>query len=555
MNNLKQLILKYKYQFLLIIFLIIIISLINTLLLYIIEQTIELANNNVIFKDIKIKLILLVITYLIITLICAILEFLKSITLAKNSENLICDIREITYKRIINFNLDTFSNMHISTLVTRMTSDINNIGKFIGKTIPMFLSSTIFLIVVLIVMCFINIYFALIMIACSFILVILVLKIGKRMANYKKNEIAVSEKLNNYFGETFSSIKTIHLFNIRRERKKIFDDYNKDELKYSTKYFSIQSFLTPIKSTTRYLIIFLIIYICLQGKIANFEIGIIYLVISYIDKFFEPLGNMLYHYEDIQKGIISLHRIDELIGNDDNIENIYQGNTAENLDGNIKFTNVTFAYVKNNNILENVNFSINKGEKIALVGKTGVGKTTIVNLILGFYKINSGNIIIDGKNIDDISLESLRKNISFIQQNPYVFDDSVKRNIDVDNNNNISDEKILEILKLVGLDKKVSSFNNGIYEKINNSYFSKGEKQLLAFARAIAKETSIYIFDEPTSNLDIKYEKQLKNIINKVLKNATIIIIAHRQNTIKNVDRIFEIKNKKVIMKNLKTKL
>ena len=555
MNNLKQLILKYKYQFLLIIFLIIIISLINTLLLYIIEQTIELANNNVIFNDIKIKLILLVITYLIITLICAILEFLKSITLAKNSENLICDIREITYKRIINFNLDTFSNMHISTLVTRMTSDINNIGKFIGKTIPMFLSSTIFLIVVLIVMCFINIYFALIMIACSFILVILILKIGKRMANYKKNEIAVSEKLNNYFGETFSSIKTIHLFNIRRERKKIFDDYNKDELKYSTKYFSIQSFLTPIKSTTRYLIIFLIIYICLQGKIANFEIGIIYLVISYIDKFFEPLGNMLYHYEDIQKGIISLHRIDELIGNDDNIENIYQGNTAENLDGNIKFTNVTFAYVKNNNILENVNFSINKGEKIALVGKTGVGKTTIVNLILGFYKINSGNIIIDGKNIDDISLESLRKNISFIQQNPYVFDDSVKRNIDVDNNNNISDEKILEIIKLVGLDKKVSNFNNGIYEQINNSSFSKGEKQLLAFARAIAKETSIYIFDEPTSNLDIKYEKQLKNIINKVLKNATIIIIAHRQNTIKNADRIFEIKNKKVIMKNLKTKL
>ena len=552
MNNLKQLILKYKYQFLLIVFLIILISLTNTLLLYIIKQTIELANNNVIFNDIKLKLLLFVGVYLIVTLICAILEFFKSSTLAKNSENLIYDIRETTYKRIINFNLDTFSNMHISTLVTRMTSDITNIGEFIGKTIPMFLSSAIFLIVVLIVMCFINIYFALIMIVCSFVLVILILNIGKKMASYKKDEIEASEKLNNYFGETFSSIKTIHLFNIQDQRKKIYEEYSQKELKSSNKYFSAQSFLNPIKSTTRYFIIFLIIYICLQGKVANFEIGIIYLVVSYIDKFFEPLGNMLYHYEDIQKGIISLRRIDELNGNEKNIENIYKGNKTEKLDGNIKFTNVTFSYVQGHNILDNVNFSINKGEKIALVGKTGAGKTTIINLILGFYKINSGNIIFDGKNIDDISLESLRKNISFIQQNPYVFDDSIKRNIVIDNSNNISDDKIYEILKLVGLDKKVNNFNKGIYERINNESLSKGEKQLLAFARAIAKETSIYIFDEPTSNLDLKYEKQLENIINKILKNSTIIIIAHRYNTIKNVDRILEVKNKKVIMQNYK---
>ncbi len=552
MNNLKQLILKYKYQFLLIVFLIILISLTNTLLLYIIKQTIELANNNVIFNDIKLKLLLFVGVYLIVTLICAILEFFKSSTLAKNSENLIYDIRETTYKRIINFNLDTFSNMHISTLVTRMTSDITNIGEFIGKTIPMFLSSAIFLIVVLIVMCFINIYFALIMIVCSFVLVILILNIGKKMASYKKDEIEASEKLNNYFGETFSSIKTIHLFNIQDQRKKIYEEYSQKELKSSNKYFSAQSFLNPIKSTTRYFIIFLIIYICLQGKVANFEIGIIYLVVSYIDKFFEPLGNMLYHYEDIQKGIISLRRIDELNGNEKNIENIYKGNKTEKLDGNIKFTNVTFSYVQGHNILDNVNFSINKGEKIALVGKTGAGKTTIINLILGFYKINSGNIIFDGKNIDDISLESLRKNISFIQQNPYVFDDSIKRNIVIDNSNNISDDKIYEILKLVGLDKKVNNFNKGIYESINNESLSKGEKQLLAFARAIAKETSIYIFDEPTSNLDLKYEKQLENIINKILKNSTIIIIAHRYNTIKNVDRILEVKNKKIIMQNYK---
>lgn len=552
MINLKNLILKYKYKFLLIIFLIITISLINTLLPYIIKQAIALAENGVKFYDIKFKLFFLVGIYLIITFICVILEFLKSILLAKNTQCLIYDIRETTYKRIMNFNMDTFSNMHISTLVTRMTSDISNIGEFIGRTLPMFLSSGIFLVVVLIVMCFINIYFALIMIICSIFLVIAILKIGKRMARYKKKEIEVTENLNNYFGETFSSIKTLHIFNIQNERRKIFNDYNMDELKISNKYFDSQSFLTPVRATTRYFIIFLILYLCLQGKIANVDIGIIYLVVNYIDKFFEPLGNMLYHYEDIQKGKISMFRIDELMGKDENIENIYKGEIAEKLYGNIKFSNVSFSYVEEKNILENINFSINKGEKIALVGETGAGKTTIINLILGFYKINSGNIMFDGKNIDDISLESLRKNISFIQQKPYVFNDTIKRNIIVNNESNISDEKIIDILKLVGLYNKVTNFKNGIYECVNDNSFSKGEKQLLAFARAIAKETSIYIFDEPTSNVDIENEKKIKKIINDVLKNATIIIIAHRPATIDNVDRVFRVKNKKVVIQNIR---
>lgn len=457
------------------------------------------------------------------------------------------EIREEAYKKVISFNMDTFSNMHISTLITRMTADINNIGDFIGRILPMFISAGIFLIVVLGVMCFINIYFALVMIACSLILVFALLKLGKKMEYYNKKSIENTEKLNNYFGETFSGINTIKLFNIQKERRAELERYNEEETEISKRYFTIQSALSPVESMTKYLIISIIIYLCIQGKVAGMDVGIIYVVVSYIDKFFEPIGHILYHYENLQQGKVSIKRIDDLLQKKENIENIYEGESTEKLEGNIRFKNVNFSYIEGKQILNDVTFSINKGEKVALVGQTGAGKTTIINLILGFYKINSGNILFDGKNMDDISLESIRKNVSLIQQNPYIFDDTIKRNIIINDNNTISDEKIIDILKQVGLYDKIQTFENGIYEKVKDSSFSKGEKQLLAFARAIAKETSIYIFDEPTSNIDIESEAQLKNVIDNLSNDSTVIIIAHRPATIENVDKVLKVEDGKVI--------
>lgn len=547
MLNIKSLISKYKYKFLCVIILMIITSLINTLLPYIIKQAMSLAENVTSFNEISSKILVIVATYMILSIICAFLEYVKYVLLTKNTEGLTYEIREEAYKKVISFNMDTFSNMHISTLITRMTADINNIGDFIGRILPMFISAGIFLVVIIGVMCFINIYFALVMVVCSLILVLVLIKIGKKMEYYNKRSIENTEKLNNFFGETFSGINTINLFNIQKERKEELDKYNSEETDIAKRYFTIQSALRPVESTTKYLIIAIIIYLCIQGKVAGIDIGIIYVVVSYIDKFFEPLGHILWHYENLQQGRVSIKRIDDLLNKKDNIENIYQGENTEKLEGNIRFKSVNFSYIEGKQVLKDVTFSINKGEKVALVGETGAGKTTIINLILGFYKINSGNILFDGKNMDDISLESIRKNVSFIQQNPYIFDDTIKRNIIINDSNNISDEKIIDILKQVQLYEKVKSFENGIYENVKDNVFSKGEKQLLAFARAIAKETSIYIFDEPTSNIDIESEIQLKKVIDNLSKDSTVIIIAHRPATIENVDKVLKVEGGKVL--------
>lgn len=547
MLNIKNLISKYKCKYLVVIILMIITSLINTLLPYIIKQAISLAENVTSFNEISSKILFIVAIYITLSIICAFLEYIKNISLTKNTEGLTSEIREEAYKKVISFNMDTFSNMHISTLITRMTADINNIGDFIGRILPMFISAGIFLIVVLVVMCFINIYFALVMIICSLILVFILLKLGKKMEYYNRKSIENTEKLNNYFGETFSGINTINLFNIQKERKEELDKYNKEETDIAKNYFTIQSALHPVESMTKYSIIAIIIYLCIQGKVAGIDIGIIYVVVSYIDKFFEPLAHILYHYENLQQGKVSIKRIDDLLQKKENIENIYKGESTEKLEGNISFKSVNFSYTEGKQVLNNVTFAINKGEKVALVGETGAGKTTIINLILGFYKVNSGNILFDGKNMDDISLESIRKNVSFIQQNPYIFDDTIKRNITINENNAISDEKIIDILKEVQLYDKVKTFEDGIYEKVKDNIFSKGEKQLLAFARAIAKETSVYIFDEPTSNIDVESEIQLKKVIDNLSKDSTVIIIAHRPTTIENVDKVLRVEDGKVV--------
>ena len=543
MINIKKLIMRYKYKFLFVILLTILISLINTLLPYILKNAISIAENANMFSEISNKIIIIVITYMILSIICAIFEYIKEVSLAKNTQELTYEIRKKAYQKVISFNMDTFSNMHISTLITRMTADINNIGDFIGRILPMFISSGIFLFVVLAVMCFINLYFALVMIVFTLLLVVIMYKLGKKMEFYNKKSIENTEKLNNYFGETFSGINTINLFNIQKEREIELDNYNYEETDIAKNYFKIQSFLKPAESMTKYSIITVILYLCMQGKVAGVDIGIIYVVVSYIDKFFEPLAHTLYHYENLQQGIVSMKRIDELLSKREDFENIYEGETAEKLDGNIRFKNVNFSYLENRPILKNVNFSINKGEKVALVGETGAGKTTLLNLILGFYKIDSGNILFDGKNMSDISLESIRKNVSFIQQNPYIFDDTVKKNIIIDDCNKLSDAKIIDILKQVGLYEKINSFKSGIYEKVNDNMFSKGERQLLAFARAMAKETSIYIFDEPTSSIDIESEVQLKKAIDSLLIDSTVIIIAHRPTTIRDVNKILKVEN------------
>lgn len=198
-------------------------------------------------------------------------------------------------------------------------------------------------------------------------------------------------------------------------------------------------------------------------------------------------------------------------------------------------------------VLKNISFIIKKGTKVTVAGRTGVGKTTLTNILMKLYDIESGKILIDNYDISKISTKCLRDNISYISQNPYIFTDTVRNNITL-GNKNITDEQIYELVNEMGVKNLLDKLDDGLNSQIKFSKLSYGELQIIAFIRAILHKANFYIFDEPTSNIDLQTEKLIQNIIDKISEKSTVIIIAHRKSTIENSDKIIYLKDGQIDM-------
>ena len=196
-------------------------------------------------------------------------------------------------------------------------------------------------------------------------------------------------------------------------------------------------------------------------------------------------------------------------------------------------------------ILKNISFVIKRGTKVTIAGKTGVGKTTLTNVLMKLYDIQSGKILIGDKDISQISTKCLRENISYISQNPFIFEDTVRNNIVLENRN-ITDEQINKLIHEIGVESLFDKLKDGLDTQIKLSKMSYGELQIISFIRAILHKSNFYIFDEPTSNIDLQTEKMIQNIIDKISKNSTVIIIAHRKSTIESSDNIIYLKDGQV---------
>lgn len=264
----------------------------------------------------------------------------------------------------------------------------------------------------------------------------------------------------------------------------------------------------------------------------------------YLTSLFSPISLLSDLFSSIQSANASVKRIKEIL-NITNKTDYTVGLTKEKLDGVIEFKDVYFKYKEENDyVLKNINLKINKNESVAFIGKTGCGKSTILSLLMRYYDVSSGNILIDGKNIKEYSCKNLRKNIGFMAQDVSIFTTSIKNNITMfDINPN--EIEILKTVKQTGYDKYLDKYDDKLNYVLQDkgSNLSFGERQLLSFTRTIYKNPSIYILDEATSNIDSKSEKQIKELIDKLKKDHTVIIVAHRLNTIRECDKIVLIEN------------
>jgi len=286
-----------------------------------------------------------------------------------------------------------------------------------------------------------------------------------------------------------------------------------------------------------------------MSKISNqtLSIGVLYAFTTYIKQFFNPISDMADNYTTIQSALVSSDRIFELLDQKENLEDLDFGIGMNHFEGNIEFKNVWFSYNNKDWILRDVSFNVTKGQTAAFVGETGAGKTTIISLVSGFYKVQKGEILIDGININNIKKRDLRKNISVVLQDVFLFSGTIGKNITL--NDNIEKSKIEKALEISHVKEITDNFSRGINEPVmeRGSTLSSGQRQLISFARAIAHNPSIFVLDEATANIDTETEILIQKAIENITKERTTFIIAHRLSTIRNADIIIVLKNGEII--------
>ena len=360
----------------------------------------------------------------------------------------------------------------------------------------------------------------------------------------------VREKLaviNAFLSEHIAGMKVINIFSQEEKVVGHFDHANKDYMYNMIEQMKLYALLTPVVTFfTGISIGFIIFFGGNQVLNKTLTIGFFVAFISYIQWIFKPVREIIEKYNIFLQSATAtekLYKLSLIDLEDDECEK----EVFERVEGLVEFKNICFAYIENKSVLKNISFKIKPGERVALVGATGSGKTTILNLINKLYTPTSGSIFIDGKNIKQIDRKNLRTHIGKIDQNVHMFSGTIRENITL--GANIPEDTLMRALQISNCDKIIKKFHKGLDYKITESgkNLSFGERQLIAFARLVAYEPSILIMDEATSNIDSDNEKYIIGAISKITQGKTAIIVAHRLSTIKNSDCIYVIDNGEIL--------
>lgn len=476
------------------------------------------------------------------------LEYFNGTRTGIIGESVVYDLRNRMYTYMEKANIKFHDKTPSGTLFVRIISDIEDVYALFSDVVTTIVKDVFIIVGLLGVMVYISYKLAAVSLIIIPLIIISSLIITKLLNKTYAAVKIVRTKMNIFFSESIYGLKVIKIFNRQKEKQKECEDIT-NEFRNTIKPMGLlQGLLPAIMVLIENLGIAIVIWAVINKLIGeNLEVGVIYMFITYLRNLFDPINRIIENVEIVEEAVTSIDKVYEILDKEELQEDFDSGKRVDKIKGKIEFKNVWFAYEDENWILKDVSFTIEPGQSVALVGKTGSGKTTITNLINKFYTIQKGEILIDGININDINLADLRRNIGTILQDPFIYAKSIKDNIKLFND--ISDEKIEEAIKLASANEFIENQENGLEEiaRERGNSFSAGEKQLLAFARIFALNPSVFILDEATANIDTTTEQLIQESVDKLAKEKTSIFIAHRLATIVNVDKIIVLSNGKIV--------
>ncbi len=492
---------------------------------------------------------MILLTIFIIYVVSCIATYVQEFTTAGLSQKLVFRLRKSVNLKLSKLPLKYFDSSSKGDVLSRITNDMDNIARSLQLSITQLVAAIVTIIGVMIMMFLTNFTLALITVlslpVCSLIATI----ITKRSQHYFKEQWEETGEINGHVEEMYSAHKLIKVFNRQDDSIAEFDEINNDLRRSTQKALAISGIIMPLNDAVNNLVFVLICVIggvlAISGKI---EIGDITAFLVYSKLFTHPIQNISRTINQLQSALASFERIFNLLDEEEIVPDTAIKTLGEKIEGRVEFKNVSFRYSEDKPLIEDMNLTVEPGQTVAIVGPTGAGKTTIVNLLMRFYEIDGGEILVDGINIKDISREELRNTFGMVLQDTWLFGGTIKENIAYGKLGATQDE-IVVAAKAARANHFIKTLSDG-YDTVleeEGSNVSQGQRQLLTIARAILADPKIMILDEATSSVDTRTEVLIQKAMIELMENRTSFVIAHRLSTIRDADIILVMNNGRIV--------
>lgn len=508
----------------------------------------KIALDDIIPSGNLVNLVILSVIYALSLVLVSVFMKQRIITMGKVGQDILVDMRKDLFVNLQTLPFSYYDSRPHGKILVRVVNYINSLSDLLSNGFVNLIADIVTLIITVIFMFVLDYKLALVSLLGVPLLMTVIMSIKKAQRRAHQRLSSKQSNMNAYVHESINGIKVTQSFSREDENMRIYKDVCKQYSDAWMDSVKLNFLVWPsidIISVASVALIYLFGILIFDSSI---KVGVLVAFIGYVWRFWAPITNIGNFYNTIINAMAYLERIFETMDEKPLIHDKDGATTLPTIEGNVEFRDVTFMYEEDNPILKNININIQSGESIALVGPTGAGKSTIVSLISRFYDINEGQILIDGVDIRDVTLKSLREQMGIMLQDSFIFSGTIMDNIRY-GNLEATDEEVIAAAKVVRAHDFIIEFENGYYTEVNErgSRLSVGQRQLISFARALLADPKILILDEATSSIDTQTELLLQKGLDELLKGRTSFIIAHRLSTIKNSSRIMYIDNGSIV--------